>query len=165
MDTTFYELLVPRFQRATDRIVLIVAASVAIIATIISFIINPLLSLVMVILDFLFYYFILPKFYVEYEYIFLHQELDIDVIYKKAKRKSLISLNLKEARIIAPADSNRLVRNDVNKTLDYSSHDSQKKPYAIIIPLNQSLTRVLFQPDEKMISLLQKSFPSTFFTE
>ena len=165
MDTTFYELLVPKSQRTAERVVLIASISLAIVITIFAFMMNPLFAVVILILDFLFYSLVLPKFYVEYEYILLHQELDIDVVYKKAKRKSLISLNLKEARIIAPASSNRLVRNDVAKTLDYSSRDNQNPPYAIVISLNQSLTRVLFQPDEKMIALLQKAFPSTFFME
>jgi hypothetical protein len=163
MDTAFYELLVPKLQRTTERVVLITSSSLAIVLTLLALIANPLFAVAMLILDALFYYLVWPKFYVEYEYILLHQELDIDIVYKKSKRKSLISLDLKEARIIAPATSNRLVRNDVTKTLDYSSRDNQNPPYAIIISRNQTLTRVLFQPDEKMIALLQKAFPNTFF--
>ena len=165
MDTTFYELLVPRFQRTTDRILLIASITIAIIATLLAFLISPIFTAVVLVLDFLFFHFIFPKFYVEYEYALLHQELDIDIIYKKAKRKSLLTLNLSDARIIAPANSHRLTGSNISKTLDYSSRDSQNQPYAIIISLNQSLTRILFQPNEKMISLLQRAFPHIFFMD
>jgi len=163
MDTTFYELLVPRVQRTSERILLVVSMIIAIIATLLAFALSPLFGMGALVLDFLFYTFIIPRFYIEYEYALWQQELDIDVIYKKEKRKSLISLDLSKAQVIAPADSNRSTRTDITKTLDYSAHDSQNPPYAIIIMHGQTLTRILFQADEKMVSLLQQTFPNTFY--
>lgn len=165
MDTTFYELLVPRIQQTTERVLLIASTTLVVIMTIFAFAIAPLLGGIALILDFLFFTFVLPRFHIEYEYALLQGELDIDVIYKKARRKSLITLDLGKAQVIAPAASNRSTRTDITKTLDFSSRDEQHPPYAIIIMHKQILTRILFQADEKMVALLQKSFPNTFYMD
>ena len=85
------------------------------------------------------YYFIFPRFNVEYEYDLLNHELDIAAIYSKANRKDKLSIDIQHAEIIAPKNSHRLD--------SYANTNT----YAIIITLNQTLCTVLFDPDDEML--------------
>ena len=48
------------------------------------------------------FYFIFPKLNVEYEYMILNHDLQIDAIYNKSKRKHMLSFDIQSAEIIAP---------------------------------------------------------------
>ena len=50
-------------------------------------------------------YFIIPGTDLEYEYLFVNGELDIDKIMAKSKRKKAKTVDLTEADLIAPLDS------------------------------------------------------------
>ncbi|MDD7266804.1 MAG: hypothetical protein SPL15_07250 [Lachnospiraceae bacterium] len=45
---------------------------------------------------------------IEYEYILLGKEIDVDIIYSKSKRKRLLTLSLEQAQVLAPAGSAKL---------------------------------------------------------
>ena len=49
-------------------------------------------------------YFVIPKTDLEYEYLFVNGELDIDMIMSKSKRKRVKSLQLAEADLVAPSE-------------------------------------------------------------
>ena len=97
------------------------------------------------------YYFIFPRFNVEYEYDLLNHELDIAAIYSKANRKDKLSIDIQHAEIIAPKNSHRLDSYHTTKRYDFSSGNANANTYAIIITLNQTLCTVLFDPDDEML--------------
>ena len=102
------------------------------------------------------YYFIFPKLNVEYEYMILNHDLQIDAIYNKAKRKRLKSLDIQGAEIIAPKGSPRLNSYKPDKVYDYTSGNPNGKPYAIMISLDQKNECIYFEPDAKMIDHMKQ---------
>ena len=97
------------------------------------------------------YYFIFPRLNVEYEYMLLNHDLQIDVIYNREKRKKLKSFDIQTAEIIAPKGSPRLNSFKPDKVFDYSSGNPSAKVYAIIISLDQNNACIYIEPDEKML--------------
>lgn len=165
MNNAVYELLIPRLSKASTRaiqILLIIIIAVLAVATVIF---GPISFILAAALGVVSYLFIFPKFHVEYEYTLLNHHLDIDIIYNKSKRKSVISFDLKEAEMIAPATSHRLDSYKDVKTLDYSSQDSKNPPYAIILSMNQATNRILIQPDETMLAHMQSFLPRTIYKD
>ena len=112
---------------------------------------SALSFVIAVILAVVAYYFIFPKLSVEYEYIILNHDLQIDAIYNKSKRKRLQSLDIQGAEIIAPKGSPRLNSYKPDKTYDYTSGDPNGKVYAIMIPMDQKNICICIEPDAKMI--------------
>jgi len=165
MDNSVYELLIARQTTLITQV--LKAAVIALLGVfgIIALFSSPIVLGVVVILGALVYFFVLPRFSVEFEYTLLYQELDIDVIYQKSKRKSLTSFDLREAEIIAPANSKRLAGYHTTNTVDYSARNPEVPAYAIVIPMNKNLTKVLIQPDEGMLNHIRNNVPRNFFTD
>lgn len=113
-------------------------------------------------------YFIFPNLDLEYEYLYVNGELDIDKIAAKTKRKKVKSLDTAKMEILAPVQSHRMDYYNNNsrlKVLDFSSSDPSHKIYAMIIPDGQELCKILLEFDENMLKNLQKSNPRKVFTD
>lgn len=152
MNDALYEQLISRRPKAYDLpvriLVILVIAAVAILGMpfvgFLSFVIAVVLAVIA-------YYFIFPKLSVEYEYIILNHDLQIDAIYNKAKRKRLQSLDIQGAEIIAPKGSPRLNSYRPDKTYDYTSGDPNGKAYAIMMPMDQKNVCICIEPDAQML--------------
>ena len=101
------------------------------------------------ILALLAYYFAFPLLNVEYEYSLLNHDLDIDAIYSKEKRKSKINLDTYHPET----------------TCDFSSGNANAKVFAIMIPINQKMTCVYIEPDEKMIEHMKQWMGMKMFVD
>lgn len=113
-------------------------------------------------------YFIIPGTDLEYEYLFVNGELDIDKIMAKSKRKKAKTVNLTEADLIAPLDSHRLDYYNGNsqiKVYDYSSGNSGHKRFAAIIREEGQACKLIFEPDEIMANAIKKSAPGKVFLD
>ena len=77
------------------------------------------------------FYFIFPKLNVEYEYMILNHDLQIDAIYNKSKRKHMLSFDIQSAEIIAPKKSPRLNAFHPDKTYDFTSGNENADVYAL----------------------------------
>ena len=98
---------------------------------------------------------------VEYEYSFLNGDLTIDKIMGQRKRKSVADYDIKEAEIIAPVMSEQVVRASMNALLkDYSSGSKNGVVYAMIINNANGKTKVLFEPNEKVIEAMHHVRPN-----
>ena len=165
MDAALYELLVARQNQMKTRLVKALIITLIIVVAAIMIVFFPTFLPIVIILGALAYFFVLPKFNVEYEYTLLQQDFDIDIIYNKTSRKSANTIDLREAELIAPATSSRVAAFKTTAILDYSTQNPNDNPYAIIIPLNKNLTKILIQPDEGMIKLLRNVAPRVTFTD
>ena len=165
MDNSLYEHLVARQNQMKTRLIKALSITLALMLAIIAVIFFPTFSLIIIVIEAVVGYFIFPRFNIEYEYTLLYSDLDIDIIYNKAKRKSANSFDLREAELIAPVTSDRLKLFKPTNTLDYSTQNPNDTPYAIIIPFNKNLTKVLIQPDAKMIEHLRNAAPRVTFTD
>lgn len=113
-------------------------------------------------------YFVLPKTDVEYEYLFVNGELDIDMVMAKSKRKKVMSIDLKEADLVAPLKSHRMDYYNANskmKTKDYSSGNPEHKRFAIIAKSGGENSRIIIEPDEHMAQAIRNSAPSKVFLD
>ena len=97
------------------------------------------------------YYFIFPRFNVEYEYTLLNYDIDVAAIFSKEKRKNITSFDIRQAEIIAPKGSPRLNSYHPAKTHDFTSGESDAKVYAVMIPLEAGVTCILLEPDRTML--------------
>ena len=112
-------------------------------------------------------YFLLPNLDLEFEYLYVNGELDIDRIASKAKRKRIKSLDLSKMEIMAPLKSHRLdYQNHKNmKVFDFSSGNPSHNIYAMIIPDDKEVCKVLIEPDMELIKNIEKSCPRKVFTD
>lgn len=105
--------------------------------------------------------FLFPKLNVEYEYIFVDGQFDFDRITGKAKRKTMLRIDMEQVEIIAPEGSHALDSYSsaqcVNK--DYSSGDKTVKPYVIIGSVDGKKHKITFEPNEKMLSMIKQKSP------
>lgn len=80
-------------------------------------------------------YFFVPKLDVEYEYLYVNGELDIDAIYSKQKRKRIASYDMAELEILAPSTSHALdsyLNQGGAKVRDFTSRDPQAQSYTLV---------------------------------
>ncbi|MDO5136360.1 MAG: DUF6106 family protein [Eubacteriales bacterium] len=129
---------------------------------------TPLALLIALVLGLVTYFVVIPRTDLEYEYLFVNGELDIDKIMAKSKRKRVKSLNIQEADIIAPVTSHRMDYYNSNtklKVWDLSSGNPQNKRYAIIIRDNGETCKVIVEPDENMAKAMRSSAPSKVFLD
>ena len=167
MSDLYYELLVKKETTAMDRIKkygLIFLTAVFVFG---GLFISPLLLVAAIGLG-VACYFIIPGTDLEFEYLFVNGELDIDKVMSKSKRKRVISLDITQADLIAPVTSHRMDYYNGNqkmKTLDYSSGNPEHRRFAMITRVGTDACRVIIEPDEKMAQSIKKSAPSKVFLD
>jgi len=93
---------------------------------------------------------------VEYEYALTNGELDIDIIYNKARRKRQISVNVKEFEIMAHIDdkAHEHTFTTAQVTRDFSSGTPGNDTYRFLTIINGKKTIVIFDPNEKMLKAI-----------
>lgn len=153
MNDAYYEQLVSRKSRPQDLVIRILTIVIIAAVMVITFpLIGTLSLLITVALAFGAYYLVFPKLSVEYEYVLLNHDLEIDAIYSKSKRKKQMTLDLQTAEIIAPAGSHELDSFHAAKTIDYTSGNSDNKSYAVMTFIDQKNVCILIEPDETMLN-------------
>lgn len=166
MNDALYELLVSRKPKPYDLIIRILIIVVIVLIAVLGLPFIGYFSFILaVLIAFLAYYLIFPRLNVEYEYILLNHDLQIDVIYSQQKRKTLKNIDIQAAEIIAPKNSPRLNSYHPSKTLDFSSGDSNAKVYAIMISLDQTNVCIYIEPDQKMIDHMRQWMGSKMFLD
>ena len=100
--------------------------------------------------------------YVEYEYLYVDKELQIDRILARSKRKRMETLDLNEFEILAPVKSHALdsYRNRNYKKADYSSGDETKEKYMLIVKDKQ----IIFEPTEELVKTVRMFAPRSVYT-
>ncbi len=156
MNDAYCEQLVTRKSRPMDFVIRFLTIFVIIAVAFFGMpFIGFLAIFTAVVLAVLAYYFVFPKLNVEYEYVLLNHDMDIDAIYSKSKRKRLLSFDIQQAEIMAPVGSSQLRSYQPAKTYDFSSGNADRKAYAVMITLDQKLTCIILEPDEAMFSHIQ----------
>lgn len=167
MSDLYSELLVKRERTIKDSIIkygLIVLTVIAVIASLIS---TPLIWIAAIALG-IACYFVIPKTDVEYEYLFVNGEFDIDMVMAKSKRKRVKSFNLSESDLVAPLNSHRMDYYNGNqnmKVLDYSSGNPQHKRFGVITRLDNATCKIILEPDEALAQAMKKTAPSKVFLD
>lgn len=98
---------------------------------------------------------------VVYEYSFLNGELTVDKILGQRKRKNVDNYDIKKAEVIAPANSDDIMRRGDNLIKkDYSSGYKSDELYAMVINNGQGNVMVMFEPNEKMVDAMYHVRPN-----
>ena len=102
MNDSYKEILIKRNTPVGNKILKGLLIALAAISIFIGLVFWPLLIVgaVLVVVCWLF----VPKLEVEYEYLYVNGELDIDAIYSKQKRKKMGSYDASELEILAPGE-------------------------------------------------------------
>ena len=99
---------------------------------------------------------------VEYEYALVKNELSIDIIYGKNKRKNEQNIDVSKCELIAPVNSSeaKTYRNATQmKTFDYTSGENTEQVYLLIAPYGASVARVYLEFDEKLLAAVKIAAP------
>ncbi|MDE7060750.1 MAG: hypothetical protein K2O71_04050 [Lachnospiraceae bacterium] len=105
---------------------------------------------------------VFPYLSVEVEYVFCDGQLDFDKIYSGNKRKTAMRIDFENVEQMAPVNSHALdaYQNNPNvKTIDFTSRQRDIHPHVIIVRQGEQLTRLLFEPSEKMIAVIKQKAP------
>lgn len=95
--------------------------------------------------------FLLRKLDVEYEYLYVNGDLDIDKIMHKAKRKRIFSTNISNMELLAPEGTPELNQYHNAKVLDYSSGRADVKRYVFVTAENGQVTKLIFEPNDTIV--------------
>jgi len=101
---------------------------------------------------------------VEYEYLLLSNELSIDVIYGKSKRKHAVTYKIQEAEMFAPINSDR-VQNYLNnekivaKNYTSGNPETNDKVYVLVINNNGQMFKVFIEPNENLFEGIKSYIP------
>ena len=101
---------------------------------------------------------------IEFEYLYIDKELQIDRILAKNKRKRMETLDLNEMEILAPVRSHELdvYRSRDMKNADYSSGEESHDPQKYMLVVNNK--QIIFEPTEEMVKTIKRFAPRKVFT-
>lgn len=106
--------------------------------------------------------FVIPKFDVEFEYLYVNGELDVDAIYSKQKRKKKGSYDVSELEILAPENSHELDSFKNKKDLklnDYTSLDPNAKSYIMVVNKEKGQEMIKVELDDYILNDLRRMAP------
>ncbi|MDY3250424.1 MAG: DUF6106 family protein [Candidatus Choladocola sp.] len=107
-------------------------------------------------------YFVIPRLEVEYEYLYVNGELDIDTIYSKQKRKKTASYDMAELELLAPSNSHALDyyrNNSQMKLKDFSSGNPDAKSYILVFNREKGQEMVKAELDDVIIADIRRLAP------
>lgn len=162
MNEAYAEWLVKRKTPATAFVLKVFMVFVCVIAFFLS--VTPMLGIfgmVILLAAIGATYFVFRNSEMEFEYLYVTSQLSIDRIYGRAKRKKAWEGTMDEIQIIAPTGSYLLKDHETSnmKTLDFSSHEPNAKTYTLISQSGAQATRIIFEPNEKMLHCFKMTAP------
>lgn len=103
----------------------------------------------------------------EYEYILTNNELDIDKIMNKERRKRIFTIDFKGISVMAHIDDG--VRKPeferAQKTIDISSGEKGPNTYVIVFMNENDLTQLILEPNEEMQQAMFRQAPSKVYLQ
>lgn len=104
----------------------------------------------------------------EYEYIFVTSELEIDTVFNKSRRKKAQRLDLSKAEVIAPenhAEIKKFLGNPNVKVKDYSSGKATAKKYGIYYVADGNNSVILIEPTDELLHAMKSYAPRKVIIE
>ena len=165
MNDGYEEILVKR--RKTSRDTLLKGLIIGVIAVLLAagvFLFQPLLLAAGMILGFLAYYLVLPNFDLEYEYLYVGGDIDIDKIMAKRKRKRVASYSKDNLEVMAPTGSDHL-SSHLNgiKVKDYTSADPKAKTWTLVYGGEAAAEAVCLELTQEIAQDMRRFAPRKVF--
>ena len=161
MGDSYREIMVKRETSAMDQVKKISLIGLTVFMFAAGIFITPLLLLAGLALAIV-CYFIVPGFDLEYEYLYVNGELDIDKIMSKQKRKKCASYDMYLLEIMAPSNSQALdsYRNKKDiKIRDFTSRKQDVLSYTLIFNLEKGQELVKVELDEAIVGDIRRIAP------
>lgn len=149
MGDFYTEQLIKRQATGKDRLtkILLIVLTVLSVWIVFVFPFGIILLVVLIALD----VFLFQRLDVEYEYLFVNGDLDIDKIMHKARRKRVCSVNVNDMEILAPVNSGDARQYQRAKTQDYTSASGSENVYALVVKDQGVLKKILFEPNDAIV--------------
>ena len=141
MSDFYTEQLIKKQTTGKDRMIKILLILLTVVSVLIIFIFpfGIILPVALIALD----VFMFQRMDVEYEYLFVNGDLDIDKIMHKARRKRVCSVNINDVEIARQYQR--------AKTQDYTSASGSKNVYALVVNEKGVLKKILFEPNDTIV--------------
>ena len=161
MSDLYTEEIIKKEKTAKDtliKVLLIIGTAVAVLSLMVLGWVSLILIAVFAVADF----FVMPTLDLEYEYLYVNGEIDIDKIMSKQKRKRVFSGDTASLELLAPTQSHELdhykSRTDIKKS-DFSSGRKDAKTYTMILKKEQGMEMVIFEPSEVIVKDMKRMAP------
>ena len=95
------------------------------------------------------------RFDIEYEYVLTNNEMDIDIIYGKSRRKRIFSASVRDFEAFRPVGSTEMEHSfsGANIKVDYSGGPGDNiTQYEFLANYKSKKMRILFEPNEDLLS-------------
>lgn len=165
MNDGYEEILVKRKNTPKDTI--LKGLTIGLIALLIGagiFLFNPIFLILGMVLGFVAYYLILPNFDLEYEYLYVGGDIDIDKIMARRKRKRIASYSKDNLEVMAPTGSDHVASYEKNaKIKDYTSADPEKKTWTLVYGTENSSDVIRLELTEEIAKDMRRFAPRKVF--
>ncbi len=96
---------------------------------------------------------------VEYEYLYINGNLDIDKIMSKSRRKKVFEMEINDLDVMALRGEAELKMYQGLKAQDYSSGNTNSRQYEMIVIQNGEKKRIIFEPNDVIVDGMRMLAP------
>lgn len=110
-------------------------------------------------------YFAYKQFEVEYEYILTNDELEVDKITARERRKNLLSVDVRSFEVLAPVKEEykrEFEDTTIEKRIDASSSVKSTKRWFAVFRNDEKKTLLIFEPGKKMRASMKQLIPRVY---
>ena len=160
------EILIKRKTNPVKSVITYALAIIAVICLFFGLVGYLTLMLAGIVLALTAYFFRLNS-YVEFEYLYLSNELSIDRILAKSKRKRMAEFNLQRMEVLAPVNSHHLdsYQNKRCRAYDFASGQEDSRPYVLIYSGENEMSKVKLDMPEELFKAIRDMAPRKVFTD
>ena len=154
MENNYREILIKRNPRSTDGLIRVGLIALTAAMAVLGIIFMPVFLLGAVAAG-VACWLILPRLDVEYEYLYVGGDMDIDMIMSRQKRKRCCSLDLKDLETLSPWTGNA----SGGKVEDYTSGEHGKNTWAGVYRIEGEAKTYLLELDRELVDDMWKRAP------
>ena len=107
--------------------------------------------------------------YIEYDYCFYNEEIEIAKIMNRKRRRTAIQFETNNIRLVAPEGSIRLSnereRYPQMRYTDYTSAEPTSRVYGFVLDLKGVSTTIMLEPTDSMMDHLRKLVPDKIYED
>lgn len=149
MSDFYTEQLIKKKMTGKDIMIKIGMIALTVLSVLVVFIfpMGIILPVALIVID----VFVFRGLNLEYEYLFVNGDLDIDKIMNKSKRKRVFSMNVADMEVLAPVNAGELMQFQRAKVSDYTSNSGNADVYAMVVLEKGVHRKILFEPNEEIV--------------
>ncbi len=165
MNDGYEEILVKKGRSAKDSFLKGMVISVVVILAVVGILFfAPIFIIAAMVLGLLAYYLILPNLDIEYEYLYVGGDIDIDKIMAKRKRKTIASFSKDNLEVMAPTGSDHLSEYMKGAAVkDYTSGNPDVKTWTLVYSSEKTPEIVRMELNEGIAQDMRRYAPRKVF--